>query len=960
MPQNVFRADGQPGGLSPWSSWTALDADRRGEPGVANKPSLSVADAAAHLTRAGLSWSGALGSAAVVTFAFRSTSGPMPLDTTGFSNFTAVQIQATLLALQSWSDVAGVTFVRQDDGTGYSDNAAILFGNYAAGADGAAAFASLPGSTVPGSAAGDVWVNSSQGSNAIPTLWDYGQLTLVHEIGHAIGLLHPGDYNADPDVDITYGAHAEYYEDSNQYTVMSYFGEGATGAGFGAGRYVSAPMLDDIAAAQRLYGANMTTRTGDTVYGFNATADRAWFSAAAGGPVPVFAVWDAGGTDTLDFSGYAMAQRIDLRQGAFSNVGGLTGNVSIAIGAVIENAIGGTGGDILTGNSANNRLEGRGGHDTIDGGLGEDTIVFAGPRSAYTITWQTDGAFVSGPEGTCRVSNVEFLAFSDGTIPVTPTGGMRVSGDITDDMMRGTVFSDNLSGSDGNDQIFGFDGGDQLHGGRGQDRVDGGGGNDIVYVDAGDDILLGGEGVDQLSLDSASSGVTLDMVLGVMTGAHTGRDQVSGFEWVIGTRFNDHIIGDDADNHIQGLGGLDVIHGGGGDDELIGAAVEAGGGADVLKTGDQANASRATAVSLDGAFDRLEREGVPNQGSPHATVIATTHGGVEYYAFTADANAAVNFDVDGASFDVVIRVFDAAGNELAFNDDATYDGDGGSPGDSFLHFRAPSAGTYYVQVSQYASGSGAAVVSGAPAAGGTYALHVSVFGHAVQPTYGQGGQLFGGAGDDVLRGSNGRDTLDGGVGDDVIWAGVENDEIRGGQGWDTVHLAERSVDCRVLRLDDGEYLIKTATGADRLSGVEVLRFFDGVTLDLARMYAAGAFERASDGVSVEDLLAILDRADRPEVLPDLGSRPADKPAPAAEGPEVLVGEPGGDDFLAPGKGDTEGWIVEPEVQAPPVFDAPRFLFPADERPALWGGVLDACDPADLAPAPSDRVDPWLS
>src|SRR6185436_1669679 len=110
------------------------------------------------------------------------------------------------------------------------------------------------------------------------------------------------------------------------------------GGAFG-GVYASAPLLDDIAAAQMAYGANMTTRTGDTVYGFNSTADRDWFSATSSSSKLVFAAWDAGGTDTFDFSGYRVAQTIDLREGFFSSIGGATGNVTIAVGAIIENAI---------------------------------------------------------------------------------------------------------------------------------------------------------------------------------------------------------------------------------------------------------------------------------------------------------------------------------------------------------------------------------------------------------------------------------------------------------------------------------------------------------------------------------------------------------------------------------------------------------------------------------------------
>ena len=69
-------------------------------------------------------------------------------------------------------------------------------------------------------------------------------------------------------------------------------------------------------------------------------------------------MWDAGGKDTFDFSGYSEDQRIRLGDGQFSDVGGLTKNVAIAQGATIENAKGGSGDDHVIGNAVANHLYG--------------------------------------------------------------------------------------------------------------------------------------------------------------------------------------------------------------------------------------------------------------------------------------------------------------------------------------------------------------------------------------------------------------------------------------------------------------------------------------------------------------------------------------------------------------------------------------------------------------------------
>ncbi|MFO6378939.1 serralysin family metalloprotease AprA, partial [Pseudomonas aeruginosa] len=138
---------------------------------------------------------------------------------------------------------------------GQGDQGDLTFGNFSSSVGGAA-FAFLP--DVPDALKGQSWylINSSYSANVNPANGNYGRQTLTHEIGHTLGLSHPGDYNAG-EGDPTY-ADATYAEDTRAYSVMSYWEEQNTGQDF-KGAYSSAPLLDDIAAIQKLYGANLTT-----------------------------------------------------------------------------------------------------------------------------------------------------------------------------------------------------------------------------------------------------------------------------------------------------------------------------------------------------------------------------------------------------------------------------------------------------------------------------------------------------------------------------------------------------------------------------------------------------------------------------------------------------------------------------------------------------------------------------
>jgi serralysin len=463
-----------------------LNADARAGATGDGKPSDTIDQAAWQIVRGEPGWPGAFGQPINITNAFRASApAAMPSDTAGFQRFDAAQITQAELSMKAWSDVANIHFVRVGSGTSgdgaYSDDATILLGGYTSGENGASAFSYFPGSTDASAAAGDVWVNETLGYNTSPAVGNYGASVLTHELGHAIGLAHPSDYNASADANLTYAANASYYEDDRQYTVMSYFSEANTGANFG-GLYPAAPMLDDIAAAQLLYGANPATRAGDTVYGFHANADEPWFVASAPDSKLVFAVWDAGGTDTFDFSGYAQNQVIDLRPGNFSDVGGLVGDVAIAENVTIENAVGGSGADVIHGNAASNSLQGGAGADSLDGGTGGRNTLFGGDGND-SITGGPDFDQVNGNKG-------------DDSIDGGAGGNDWLLGGQGNDQIVAHAGNVIENGNLGQDTVTGGPGADVVRGGQGADVLNGGAGDDQLYGDLGDDVLTGGPGAD--------------------------------------------------------------------------------------------------------------------------------------------------------------------------------------------------------------------------------------------------------------------------------------------------------------------------------------------------------------------------------------------------------------------------------------------------------------------------------
>lgn len=247
----------------------------------------------------------------------------------------------------------------------------------------------------------------------------YANWTIFHEIGHSMGLKHTHQEKRGlPPLDTIGEA-----MDNERYSVMSY--NPASNA-INHGHAVSYMALD-VAALQALYGAPEYA-SGNSKYTLldarQAPLDLTEGHTSIGRALDC--IWDSGGTDAIVYKGASSSTMINLNAATLDTSGnsaslgrvinaikhtdyfdmlsvsvqlditspwhnaggswsqvlvqskhGLVGNgggYSIAHGAMIENAIGGAGGDLLIGNAGDNILRGGKGADTLIGGDGNDTL----------------------------------------------------------------------------------------------------------------------------------------------------------------------------------------------------------------------------------------------------------------------------------------------------------------------------------------------------------------------------------------------------------------------------------------------------------------------------------------------------------------------------------------------------------------------------------------------------------
>jgi Ca2+-binding RTX toxin-like protein len=260
---------------------------------------------------------------------------------------------------------------------------------------------------------------------------------------------------------------------------------------------------------------------------------------------------------------------------------------------------GGYGKDTISGGTGNDTLKGEEGDDVIKGDSGKDKIT--GGNGKDTINGGDDYDLISGGAGNDTIygdAEEDVVLGGDGND--TLRGGDNASA-ISADCLSGEAGDDKLYGDSGRDILLGGAGADQLNGGSGDDFLIGDSGQKITEiinsgqadrdyifkvetVSAGNDVLDGGSGFDFADYILSTAAINASLLAGKSTGE--GSDTLVNIEGLTGSKFNDTLTGDNADNVLIGGKGNDTLKGLGGNDVIVGNAgvdiIDGGTGTDTL------------------------------------------------------------------------------------------------------------------------------------------------------------------------------------------------------------------------------------------------------------------------------------------------------------------------------------------------------------------------------------------
>ncbi len=675
----------------------------------------------------------------------------------GGTAWTSVESAAYVNALQSWANVANITISAASDAA-----SADLIGH------------SVPASTLPGlygehGTPEDAYQSTDQYDgdlllggrsyahgyfNYEAFGWDYanpngglsvggnGYWTLIHELGHGLGLAHPHDNGGGsglfPGVTsssstgdnglnqgiwtvMSYNATQDPSSANSNFNANSLWYDGS-GNAVGNYGYFAGPMAFDIAAIQDLYGANNNYNTGSNNYVLPDTNAVGTYWTC---------IWDAGGNDSISYGGSrnvtinltaATLDNSTTGGGVISSADGIHGGYTIAHGVVIENAYGGSGNDTLTGNSAANYLDGGAGADTMAGGAGADTYVVDNigdvinefgdgtidQVNVYNLTSYTLGA---------NLENLNFLGN-----PTTARQGY---------------------GNSLNNLIQTYHGDDILNGGVGADTMQGYGGDDTYYVDNVGDVILesANQGNDwaYVYLTSYTLGANVENLNYIGT-------NTSNF-YGTGNELDNIIIGWSGNDTLNGLAGADTMRGLSGNDiyfvDNVGDVVEENVGAGI----DWVEVSLST-YTLGANVENLDYNGVSTSnfvgyGNELDNIIQGWNG---------------NDTLDGRAGADTMRGYN--GDDIFFVDNA---------GDVVIEFSGEGTDTIFARASYVLAAGQSVETLRASSVSSTVAMDLT--GNELDQT------LVGNAGANRLDGGGGADRMTGYGGDDAYYVDNAGDLV---------------------------------------------------------------------------------------------------------------------------------------------------------------------------------------
>jgi serralysin len=344
-------------------------------------------------------------------------------DANGFTPFSNQQITQTKLALGVISQLIDIKF------TSTSNSNALNTITFASNTQSSGGYSRYPSNGVDGS---DIFLSNQ---DAYKTLLEgsFGAYTLMHEIGHALGLKHPFDTSHS----FESSSPLKGAEESTAWTYMSY--------NYSTENFSLNYSPLDIASLQYIYGPSQTARTGDDTY--TVSANMANF------------IWDGKGKDTLDASGLSQGATLYLTPGYWGFVGTAAttaitsaGQVTVNFGTVLENLTGSAFADKLFGNEVSNQINGGAGNDLIEGWDGNDTLI--GDKgddqlnggngidtAQYSSTWGNYKTSIlnnifsitdkrSNSDGSDSLSGVERLKFTDKSIAIDLDGNAGITAKV--------------------------------------------------------------------------------------------------------------------------------------------------------------------------------------------------------------------------------------------------------------------------------------------------------------------------------------------------------------------------------------------------------------------------------------------------------------------------------------------------------------------------------------------------